>query len=90
MMSDHWFKPKRYGYGATPTNLKGWALTFAYVLFVIGIAYTHIIVPATEGRGPTTMNLALFITLAAFATVLLMIIARTKTDGQWRWRWGEE
>ena len=28
-MTEYWFRPKRYGYGATPVTWQGWALTFA-------------------------------------------------------------
>jgi hypothetical protein len=26
-MAEYWFKPKRYGYGATPVTWQGWAVT---------------------------------------------------------------
>jgi hypothetical protein len=35
-MTPYWFKPKRYGYGATPVTWQGWALTLAATLVVAG------------------------------------------------------
>jgi hypothetical protein len=31
-MSRYWFRPKRYGYGATPITWEGWVFTLAIVL----------------------------------------------------------
>ena len=33
-MARYWFRPRRYGYGATPTTLEGWALTVAVATIV--------------------------------------------------------
>ena len=32
-----WFRPKRYGYGATPCTWQGWLLTLAFVAVLAGI-----------------------------------------------------
>ena len=36
-MSQYWFKPKTYGYGATPANWKGWAAVAGYVAVVTAL-----------------------------------------------------
>jgi hypothetical protein len=33
-MARYWFRPRRYGYGATPVTWEGWALTVAVVSIV--------------------------------------------------------
>jgi hypothetical protein len=33
-MTRYWFRPKRYGYGATPVTWEGWALTVGIVAVV--------------------------------------------------------
>ena len=33
-MSDLWFKRKKYGWGWTPTNFKGWLVVSIYIIFV--------------------------------------------------------
>jgi hypothetical protein len=76
-MPIYWFKPKRYGYGATPV----WAIVGASVL---AIALAALLVPP-NARGWT----AFFAVEAAIITVLC-VISRRKTEGEWRWRWGDQ
>ena len=37
-MTDYWFRPKRYGYGATPVTWQGWAVTIATVAAMVGVS----------------------------------------------------
>ncbi len=71
----YWFRPKYYGYGATPSNWKGWLATLVFLLTAMGIA-----------ASPMERPLALVLLLAA--TAYFIWIARKKSDGAWRWRWG--
>ena len=34
-MAEYWFKPRAYGYGATPSNWKGWAAIACYLAVVV-------------------------------------------------------
>ncbi len=34
-MTDPWFRPKSYGYGATPANWRGWAATAAFAIGLV-------------------------------------------------------
>ena len=79
MRSDPWFKPKRFGYGSVPTNWKGWAVTIAFALFVIGQ------VVAVE-FGVLSRTWCVVVVLSAMAIFIPFI--KAKTSGQWRWRWG--
>ena len=47
---DFWFRPKRYGYGAEPSNWKGWLATFAYLFVVAAITWPLMLAPVS-GRG---------------------------------------
>ena len=83
-MTTFWFRPKRYGYGATPVTWQGWAVTIAVVLVVVA---------ASLAMRLTERNLWALAALLAFdaaAVAALVIISRRKTDGEWRWRWGGE
>lgn len=71
----YWFRPKLYGYGATPVIWQGWAVTAGFVAAIGALA----------GAGDPI--LLLFTPPLALGLVL---IARRKTDGAWRWRWGFE
>jgi len=37
-MAEYWFKPKRYGYGATPATWQGWAVTLGTVLAMVAVS----------------------------------------------------
>jgi hypothetical protein len=82
MVHAYWFKPKKYGYGASPSSWEGWALTAAYCLIVWACAAeiaTH--VHSTTIVIPSAM-------VAAAATVVLVVVAMKKTDGRWGWNAG--
>ena len=75
-MSDAWFKPKAVGYGNVPSNWKGWAITIAFTLFIIGM----VVLVETETLSKTW---AVIIVLAVTAVYVPFI--RAKTSGEWRW-----
>jgi hypothetical protein len=81
-MPETWFKPKRFGYGATPDTWQGWVATALFALAFIGL--TALFAP----RGDT--GLILFYGGAAVLVVAFSLFARSKTDGEWRWRWGKK
>jgi len=81
-MTNYWFRPKRYGYGATPVTWQGWTVTIG---FALAIAAVSLVLRLTDKN-----RWAVAALLAFDAVVLgaLVIICRRKTDGEWRWRWG--
>lgn len=83
-MSDYWFKPQPYGWGAQPANWKGWLATLAFIAAIVW--ETHVLLGGVVG--PTQL-----VTWALVTAVLVgsfTAFARTMTDGDWRWRWGPE
>jgi hypothetical protein len=83
VMSTYWFKPREYGYGATPITWQGWAITVAAVIVVV---LSSLVVPALANGAASALS-ALVIDVLAIAA--LVIVSRRKTDGEWRWRWGQ-
>jgi hypothetical protein len=78
-MSAYWFRPKRYGYGATPVTWEGWALTFAGAAVIAVIMITVL-----------TYTALAWVFWLGFPVVFAFIeVSRRKTDGEWRWRWGD-
>ena len=79
-MGDHWFKPKTHGYGAAPTNWKGWALTLGYVAAAVIVSLALLVQPAPR--------FGLWIVVLIALTVAFLWLCKIKTDGEWKWRWG--
>ncbi len=81
-MKKFWFKPKTFGYGATPTTWEGWALAAGYMMFVLTATLFLI------GRQPTAPGWIAWAVIVIPVTIAMMRFTRQKTEGEWRWRWG--
>ena len=79
-MTEYWFRPKQYGYGATPTTWQGWALTLGTVAVMVAVS---VFLRRSEGHDA---GLAMMLGFDALALAFLFIITRRKTDGGFRWR----
>jgi hypothetical protein len=82
-MNEYWFRPKAYGYGATPTTWQGWAVVAASVIVIVAAALL-ILNYGGHSRGAYVA----FFAVEAVVLAALWIVCRRKTDGEWRWRWG--
>ena len=68
-----WFKPKRFGYGASPASWQGWLVTAIFLVLTTLVALLS--------HGPPRRI------IAAALTGGFIVIAYVKTDGGWHWRW---
>ena len=84
-MTQYWFRPKRYGYGATPTSWEGWAVTLGVVAVVL---VSILAMKALVGRSDFAAWIIWAVGIAA-VTFWFVRLARRHTEGEWRWRWGE-
>ena len=87
-MSQFWFQPKSHGYGATPTNWRGWAAIGAYIAVTLALTLPLTGWPAEMPIGPKIWQLVTWAILEAGVTIWFIRFTRAKTDGQWKWRWG--
>lgn len=81
-MSEFWFKPKVFGYGATPVTWEGWAVVTTFV--AVAVLCTVMLMVRKQGLwvwSPWSITLIV-------ATVALVAVSWWKTDGDWRWSWG--
>lgn len=81
-MTTYWFRPKRYGYGATPVTWQGWVVTLIAAIVIAAAFATPIVTGASLWAG-----IAIIFGVVAFFA--LFAICRRKTEGEWRWRWGD-
>jgi len=79
-----WFKPRRYGHGATPSTWQGWAAIIAFPVVVALVALALI------WALPDVLGVIAFVIFITAATLGFIAFVRKKTDGEWRWRWGKE
>ncbi len=82
-MSEYWFRPKAYGYGATPNTWQGWVVVATAVTVIAAAAL--LILPY---RAQSLAALIVFFAVEAVVLAVLWIVCRRKTEGEWRWRWG--
>ena len=81
-MNEFWFKPRSFGFGATPVTWEGWAVVAIYLAAVAGI------VLMVKLRGGVSGDLTLALGCLAIATVAMILLSWVKTDGAWVWSWG--
>jgi uncharacterized membrane protein len=88
-MSNSCFRPKAYGYGATPLSWKGWAATLAYAAMLTMVSLVLPVWQATPGTGPSASQIAAWALAVLALSMAFVGLAYAKTDGQWGWRWGK-
>jgi hypothetical protein len=87
-MTEYWFKPKMYGYGATPVTWQGWASSLvAAVALLLVLRFFVLTVPGAASHPLWEVGLGMV--LAAGVVMAFTSLAKAKTDGEWRWRWGK-
>ena len=84
-MDKPWFRPKRFGYGATPVSWQGWLII---ALFVAGLVADVTLVPTLFAVRETRRVVS--IAGAAVLVAALLWVTLAKGAGPWRWRWGED
>jgi hypothetical protein len=86
MMTRYWFKPKRYGYGATPVTWEGWAFTGLVVALIVGSGWLLL----GTGRTPDWTMLLVWWAVVAVVLATSLVVSKSRTEGSWRWRWGRD
>jgi predicted membrane metal-binding protein len=81
--TEYWFKPRRYGHGASSTAWQGWAtiVAFPVICAAVTLALFALLPPAVA-----MILFAIFMIAAIFGFIAFV---RNKTEGEWRWSWGD-
>ncbi len=85
MATRYWFKPKRYGFGATPVTWEGWAFTVIVVLLILGMTWYLV---GTAGPS-SAAAMAVWALMSGLVVAGSIALSAAKTEGAWRWRWGD-
>lgn len=84
MTTRYWFKPKRYGLGATPVTWEGWAFTAVVAAALIGASWYLL----AGHAAPSAMAVAAWAVVFVVVLSAAIAVSVSKTEGAWRWRWG--
>jgi hypothetical protein len=82
-MNEFWFKPKTYGYGATPVTWQGWLVTGAALIVLLA---SSMLITVFEHQ--SLLSVFALIAIDVLCLAALLIVSRRKTRGEWHWRWG--
>ncbi len=86
MMTRYWFRPKRYGYGATPVTWEGWAFTGLVVAVIVGAGWLLL----GTARTPDWTMLLVWWAIVAVVLAASLVVSKSRTEGSWHWRWGRD
>jgi hypothetical protein len=90
MANRYWFRPKTFGYGASPTTWEGWAMVLGYC-GVVAVVTLAVLIGAEPGKTAVWaqwLMWSVWLVVVGIATAVLAVVSRRRTDGEWRWRWG--
>jgi MFS superfamily sulfate permease-like transporter len=76
MSEEAWFRPKHFGYGATPVNWKGWA--FLVAMLALLQVLRMLLMPD---------HIPVFVAAVLVWIAAVVAVSRLKSSGPWRWQW---
>ncbi len=83
-----WFKPKRYGYGATPVTWQGWLVLIGFLAGIV--CWWVAVFGAESSTEPTFGRFLVWLIGTAILVAGLWIVSKRTTEGRWRWRWNDD
>jgi hypothetical protein len=85
MTERYWFRPKSFGYGATPVTWEGWLLTLGSVV-ITGAAILVAILAEMHQWSDRRIYQVICVIVLAMTQFVTIILAQRKTSEDWRWR----
>jgi general stress protein CsbA len=84
-MTQYWYKPKKYGYGAQPITWQGWVAILLLVMLLLAVNYADF----PNRHAISLRNWLRFGIDFIEITALFLILIKDKVEGGLRWRWGD-
>jgi hypothetical protein len=81
----YWFRPKTFGYGATPITWEGWGVMLGSAIVTIFSILTVVLSEAQHWPDRRPIQGAGLVVFVA-TMIATIIISRKKTDGEWKLR----
>lgn len=75
----YWFKPKTYGWGATPTTWEGWLVVVGFIAYILSISSFL-----------TRNMMGSYFLYFSIGIAAIIVISIKKTEGKWKWNWGKK
>ncbi len=89
-MSQYWFRPHAYGYGATLANWKGCAAVAGFIAVILSLVLSTLVLPPDLPDGPGAWQVSTCAAMVAALTLWFIRFCRKRTDGHWAWRWRKQ
>ncbi|MGO9008135.1 MAG: hypothetical protein ACLQIQ_06915 [Beijerinckiaceae bacterium] len=86
MSKRYWFKPKSFGYGATPVTWEGWAIALGTMAVILAAILLAVFAEAHQWPNRHPLQAACLFVLVV-TLIVTIAVSRDRTDGDWRWRW---
>ena len=80
-MSRFWFRPQTYGYGARPSNWRGWAAIGGYVGAIVALTLPLSARPAELPSSAAAWQFGTWLVMVVFLTFGFIRLCRGRTDG---------
>ena len=85
MKERYWFRPKSFGYGATPVTWEGWLLSLGSMAVTMGSILAATIAEVNKWPDRRVYQVVCLIVVAT-TMLATIIVSRRKTSEDWRWR----
>jgi hypothetical protein len=76
-----WFKRKRWGYGWSPNTVRGWSLTFAYLLVISALSIAF----ASQDELNIYFSFAIGVLVIVITVTFFFITLRHAPPPAWQW-----
>lgn len=73
-LNKYWFKPKSFGYGATPITWEGWTVVIIFVEYLFSLS-----------KLLNESKITSYVIRLILGVIVIIIISKKKTEGDWKW-----